>query len=426
MVPPAWVPVAENGAPAISRQGDQITYAFFKDGVQTLVLRPGFRGSVDQFGMLIPFPSPPAIRKTADDTFTHLAAAVDAPVVTVDLNERIQYLKSVALSSSVRESRSKKKDGGLKFDEVKVISQEAVGMYEVAVLEAGSSAALAKWMEDHEFRYPDGMDKVIEDYVAVSWAFVAIKAKVGAMPGVAPVPGMTGVNPKLPTGASFDGHVQGMGFRFKTESPVIPMRLSAFNEASARNLVYVLSESPVRIDGLDAGLVKRQVRGRDVWTNVNDLLPVKVVGGTVTSAMLKQIDPQRDPTPYNGIAKELFAADILAATSGELALPFEEAEKDLLRISEGFGLRGPQIDALHGVELAQQRSDVLGDAIASLDEMTLTVLDGDFDAKYTAANNLDLVPWTMDQGQNTTANWNRQPTGPYIYMSRDSQSWWPR
>ena len=33
---------------------------------------------------------------------------------------------------------------GLAFDEVRVLNQEAVGMYQVAVLEAGSSKALAR------------------------------------------------------------------------------------------------------------------------------------------------------------------------------------------------------------------------------------------------------------------------------------------
>ena len=37
----------------------------------------------------------------------------------------------------------------LQKEEVRVIRQEAVGMYEVAVLEAGSAAALKKWIDEH-------------------------------------------------------------------------------------------------------------------------------------------------------------------------------------------------------------------------------------------------------------------------------------
>ncbi len=53
----------------------------------------------------------------------------------------------------------------LREDEVRVLRQEAVGMYEAAVLEAGSAAALKRWMDDHGYKYPAGMDAVCEEYV---------------------------------------------------------------------------------------------------------------------------------------------------------------------------------------------------------------------------------------------------------------------
>ena len=61
MVPPIYL---GEGVPIV-RVGDQNTYVFFKDGVETFVIRPGFSGKVEDFGMLIPFPTPPAIRKAS-------------------------------------------------------------------------------------------------------------------------------------------------------------------------------------------------------------------------------------------------------------------------------------------------------------------------------------------------------------------------
>ena len=84
LVPPIFF---GNGMP-IARVGLQKTYVFYKDGIESLVIRPGFSGQVDEFGMLIPFPSPPAIRKVADDVFPHVAAAVDPPEIVVDLRNR--------------------------------------------------------------------------------------------------------------------------------------------------------------------------------------------------------------------------------------------------------------------------------------------------------------------------------------------------
>ena len=71
MVPPIYV---GNTVP-IARVGDQNTYVFFKDGVETFVIRPGFQGKVDEFGMLIPLPTVPALRKVSDHIFPHVAAA---------------------------------------------------------------------------------------------------------------------------------------------------------------------------------------------------------------------------------------------------------------------------------------------------------------------------------------------------------------
>ncbi len=94
------------------------------------------------------------------------------------------------------------------------------------------------------------MDKVCNEYVDLRWCFVAVKTKVGGKTGVDPQPGQQTVDTKLPFGATFDGHVQAMGFRFKTDKLVVPMRLSAFNEGELRNIVYLLTDSPHKIESL--------------------------------------------------------------------------------------------------------------------------------------------------------------------------------
>ena len=68
MVPPVYV----GEGPPIMRVGAQKTYVFYKDGVETFAIRPGFSGKVDDFGMLIPFPTPPALRKLPDNIFHHI------------------------------------------------------------------------------------------------------------------------------------------------------------------------------------------------------------------------------------------------------------------------------------------------------------------------------------------------------------------
>src|SRR5262245_46460026 len=85
MVPPIYV----NDNTSLVRVGDEQTYVFFKDGLETFVIRPGFSGKVEDFGMLISFPTPPALRKVSEDIFPQIGAAIDPPEVVVNLRWRM-------------------------------------------------------------------------------------------------------------------------------------------------------------------------------------------------------------------------------------------------------------------------------------------------------------------------------------------------
>ena len=405
MVPPITVASADT---AIMRTGAQRTYMFFKDGMETIALRPGFEGKIDNFGMLIPFPNPPAIRKIDDNTFAQVEAAIDPPKVMVDILERKRYKTGgKKRSKSIRKMESVK-EGGLSYNEVKVLNEEAVGMYQVAVLAAGSAKALQKWMEKNGYRYPSGMDDVTNEYVAEGWCFVAIKATVGQAPGITPKPGMRDVNPELPAGASFDGHVQGMAFRFPTEKPVIPMRLSVFNGKDPRNVVYALTDKPMRLNNISESMVLRQVKGEDLHHNLTRPLAVEYTGGTKSEIRkesdIQRISEAREVSQYNGIARDLFASDLLALRKKSLSLSHEETEKDLLRVSEAFGLRGGDIDQLHAEEIKQARSIAVDGSLDDLKEMHLSVIDGVFPGEVLARENLTFSSYDMPREDNSRRN----------------------
>ncbi|MEK6236276.1 MAG: DUF2330 domain-containing protein, partial [Planctomycetales bacterium] len=395
MVPPIY---QGQGSP-ITRVGEQTTYVFYKDGVETFVIRPGFQGKVDEFGMLIPFPTPPALRKVPDQIFQHVASAIDPPEINVDL--RLVKYQLNALKKTSQSASISFQGGKLADNEVKVLKKEAVGMYEVVVLAAGSADALNKWMTDHGYKYPDGMDDVCEEYVQAKWCFVAVKTKVGQKDGADPKPGQRRVKTKLPQGSSFDGHVQGMGFRFKTDQLVVPMRLSAFNDGELRNIVYLMTDGPKKIRSIPEEYVVRQISGRQLFNNVTEPLPLRITGGTerdlrtriknndhfmlrpprqfgatpVINWNLKpaeRLRQARDPRPYNAAAKELFAADLLAIHNDDLTLPHEEQEKELLRIGERFGLRGAEIDKQHAKALQAEAEKIVADGLKDLKNMTLT------------------------------------------------------
>ena len=382
MVPP----VSIKSDTAIARQGPQRTYVYHKDGIETIALRPGFVGSVEDFGMLIPFPTPPALRKIEDDTFAHIEAAIAPPTVLVEYG-----LDTIAFSAAPEDDS----EGSALFDReesVKVLNEEAVGMYQVAVLEAGSAKALARWMEDNGYRYPSGMDKVTEEYIAQGWCFVAIKAAIGAASGVTPEPGKREVNPKRAAGSTFNGYVQGMAFRFKVDKPVVPMRLSVFNGPDPRNVVYFLSDTPSKIAQLSDTLVADQVTGKKLYRTMTEPLEVEYESVKLRLSLnendKKRLAELRNYESSVHIAKTLFASDLLASQEGVLSLPMEEREKEYLRVSESFGLRGADIDKKHGKELDKERKMVVQKTLSSVSDMHLSVMDGIFDAQILAQQNL--------------------------------------
>ena len=416
--PCGMVPPANVGGPnvALKRTGPQKTYVFHDEGIETFVIRPGYTGNVEEFGMLVPFPAPPAIRKVPDAIFEQIAAAVDPPEVVVDLRPPMPYPPMSAVAGAAP-GGAKGSASGLDRDEVRVLRQEAVGMYEVAVLEAGSAKALEKWMTEHKFRYPKGMDSVTEDYVKVGWCFVAVKTRVADKGATDPKPGMK-KSPKtaLPAGASFDGYIQGMGYRFPSKELVLPMRLSTYNDADdRRQVVYVLARDPLHFAGMADDLVKRQLPGKKLRSNVSDPLPLRIFGGTfadIPKAKLEQIASLRDPTPHNGDARALFTSDLIAAESKTLNLDHEEKEKELLNIGERLGLRGPEIDKVHKAVIDEEATKLGTKTLGKLDRMTLTVVDGQFPFELMRDKDLTFRTFKMKAEKNDAVAYDARKLGP--------------
>ncbi len=381
---------------AIRRVGAQMTYVFYQNGIESFVIRPGFTGRVEQFGMLIPFPSPPSIKKVEDDIFAHIQRAIDPPEIPLHL----QIYDGLGLGDSVGSllgtnglglRGSGGGIGGLAINEVRVVRQEAVGMYEVAVLKAGSAGALKRWMKDHRYRFPKGMEQTANAYIRGRWCFVAVKARVGKKRGIVPRPGMRRAKAVLPSGASFTGAVQAMSFRFRSRRLVVPMRLSAFNPGPMHNIVYLLTDRGMKIKQLPSHYVKRQLTGRELVRNLYSRLPVRVHGGpieAVTMQAMLQLESQRRPEPHNGFARALFAADLIAASRRRLTLSHERNEKTLHNINEALGLRGPEIDRLVAKANEDEAERLSLWAKSKLKKMTLTVIEGDFPRDLLRRENL--------------------------------------
>lgn len=404
MVPP--IVLNDPNAPGIARTGEQQTYVFYKDGIETFAIRPAYEGSVDDFGMLIPMPAVPSLRKISDDTFMHLRKAIDPPEVTVWAGDwrRMDAAESLGRGGAGAPRPTNDADGvRYRKNKVSVRKKEAVGMYEVVVLEAGSAEALNKWMTKHGYKYPEGMDKVCEEYIAQNWLFTAVKTKIGQKDGINPGPGMEDVNPDRPKNSVFDGYVQGMAFRFESPELVVPMRLSAYNEGDTHNIVYVLTDHASAIKNIPTDFVRRQISGEELYVNLTQPAPLRVQGGTIDQVPeyeLNRVASQRNPRKHNGQARDLFAADLLAARIQATSHEFEDREKALLNISEALDIRGKEIDVMHAQAVAKDRSRDFDAALVDLLDMTLTVIDGDFQREVIARENLNFINYDLPAAKN--------------------------
>lgn len=400
LVPPAW----SGPGYAVERVDLQQTYLFYRDGIETLVLRPAYKGSAEDFGMLIPFPTPPSVRKVDERVFDHLAAAVDPPEVVL---VRPAPGPSGPSSPGPRAGAS----GGptapsqaLRTVDVELVRQEAVGLYEVAVLRAGSAGALSKWMDHHGFLYPEGMDAVCQEYVEEGWCFVAVRTRVVEASTTEPSPGMRRASPSRAPGSGFEGHVQAMGFRFETPKPVLPMRLSAHNPGPTRNRVFALLDHGVRILNLDPETVVRQIDGEDLRRNLLGPIPLRSIGYSSDEALahVERGNIDRDPGPHNGVARDLFADDLAAVGRGALELDYEAIQREWLEIDRDLGLLHGRLERARRRALLGEESEEL---LGGLDGMVMTVIDGEFPRAVLAKENLRLQIHRMGIRRNRRANY---------------------
>ncbi|MEC7985099.1 MAG: DUF2330 domain-containing protein [Myxococcota bacterium] len=412
MVPPIAIFDADKDD-AIARTGIQRTYVMHKDGIETMVLHPEFRGKIDDFGMLIPFPTPPELRKVDDNIFAHLEAAIAPPTIRLKHYEAMIGIQDFAALSAegmggggLGRLAGKR---GLGAKEIRV-REEAIGMYQVAVIEAGSAKALKKWMTENQYRFPTGMEAVAQEYVEDQWCFVAIKTNIGQKPNITAKAGMRSVDASLQDGASFDGYVQGMGFRFPSKEPVIPMRLSVFNGRDPQNVIYLLSDTPMRGQNINDDYIDAHISGQELYQNLTQPLKVVFDEDLVkerTPEQNQQIKEKSNPDPYLKQARILIGTDLKAIQSKTLRLEVETREKDLLAISESLSLRGESINAAHQSILDEEQQSLSNSALKDLQKMTLTVFSGVLPNDLIQNENLRFT-------QTETLKKNSQRTDPLI------------
>jgi len=122
---------------------------------------------------------------------------------------------------------------------VSVVNRKVVGAFEVVTLDASAGDSLLAWLNESGFNVPESAGPVVEAYIKEGWCFVA--SKLHHEPGRETTP-----HPLV--------------FRFATEKPVYPMRLTGLQGEPLDLELYVFGPGTAKVGGMyveTTGPVKR-------------------------------------------------------------------------------------------------------------------------------------------------------------------------
>jgi hypothetical protein len=180
-------------------------------GREDLILQVKYEGPVDEFGWIIPVPGKPEVEKASMECFYELSRLVQA------YNHRYRQ-------------------GG----DVKVIEVKTVGDYDIAVLSAADSKALAGWLDKHKFNWPKDRRDVLDHYVKKRWYFVAAKVSL----------------PKAREDEDLarrlhTGELHPLKISFDSDECVYPLKISSINRGPSEIDVYVLAADRLACGDMD-------------------------------------------------------------------------------------------------------------------------------------------------------------------------------
>jgi len=152
--------------PDVKMEGTDQRAVIWHDGKrETLIVSSSYRGSAEDFVWVVPVPSRPEVGAGKDELFTAL-----------DDYTRPEEIDSYPQPFGI---------GGMlgmrvapyKGEMVNVVETKRVDIYDVTVLEARDSQALADWLSKNGYEYPESGRYLLESYINRGWYFVAAKVR---------------------------------------------------------------------------------------------------------------------------------------------------------------------------------------------------------------------------------------------------------
>ena len=137
---------------------DQRAMIFYENKTETLVLSATFRGDAKDFGWIIPTPSRPDVSKSSDELF-------------ISLDELTRTQQTYPMPLDIDDAYRT----GQNTEDVYIVETKKVEYYDIAVLTAGDSKALADWLSKNNYQFPTTSSYVLDSYIDNDWYFTAVK-----------------------------------------------------------------------------------------------------------------------------------------------------------------------------------------------------------------------------------------------------------
>ncbi len=160
----------------IDQSGEQIIFTLKGEDVEAHV-QISYQGDAKSFSWVVPVEAQPTLSIGSPQFFNALAFATQ-PRFRLEWTESPSCRSFGARSAFNAGPPEMAAEGGGGDDKgVKVLSEEQVGPYDAAILQASSADALVRWLDDSGYVLtPQGRD-ALTPYVAPEYYFVALKLK---------------------------------------------------------------------------------------------------------------------------------------------------------------------------------------------------------------------------------------------------------
>lgn len=237
---------------------DQDAMIVWNGGVETLAIETRFVSSGRDFAWVVPLPAKPEISPGSAGMFPTLRAlcAPDvvrsttpffplftaitiflliAMVVTAGSAKRFAIAMALLVPLTclvLMPSLGRVRGGGEPGPAVEILDRGIIGSYEVTTVASTDPSALAAWLKDNGFTIAPGAQPVIADYVKAGWVFSAAKLRRD----------QDTTKPSTP---------HPLVFKFKTDQPVYPLRLTAVENGPLKVDLYVFGPGRAAADGFD-------------------------------------------------------------------------------------------------------------------------------------------------------------------------------